>query len=113
VRSTTSRCLAVACSSGIRETRALQRGATQNTKPALDLIEPAGVRRREMEMDTRVSSQPPIVLRLHGHVAGADMLFADKHDLHSLHHRVGCLTAPMRPLVSIIPRASNGMQAEL
>ena len=30
----------------------------------------------------------------HSHVAGADVFPADKHDVGSLHHHVGCLDRP-------------------
>ena len=46
------------------KTRALQGAAAQNAEPALDLIQPAGVRRRVVKMHARVAGQPAIVFRL-------------------------------------------------
>ena len=46
-----------------RETRALQGAPTEDTEPALDLVEPAGARGRVVEMHTGMARQPAVVFR--------------------------------------------------
>jgi hypothetical protein len=49
----------------------------------------------------------------HGHVAGADVFLANKLTSAVFTIASAASTAPVSPLVSIIPKASNGMRREL
>ena len=49
---------------GRREAGAPERAAAQDAKPTFDLIEPAGMRWREVEMDGRMPGEPAIVFGL-------------------------------------------------
>ena len=61
----------------------------------------------------RVRVQWPTTLESKGTPQAGEVFLADEHDVGRLHHRVGCLDRSNETLVSIIPRASNDMRAEL
>src|SRR5260370_10044060 len=48
------------------EARAPERGSAEDGEPALDLVEPRGVGRGEVEMNVLVAAQPSAALRLLG-----------------------------------------------
>ena len=49
-----------------REAGAPQGGATQDAEPALDQVQPTGVRRREVQVHARMAGEPVVVLRFVG-----------------------------------------------
>jgi hypothetical protein len=78
------------------EACALRGLAAEDREPALDLVEPGGMRRREMEVNVLMSGEPAVALGLVGfEVVEDDVDFARGVSVHDMVHEIEELdTAP-------------------